>query len=80
MTIASQLYSLQEFDLALDEIDLQKTKAEEELTVGVALERLESTLQAERESLEGIRTLHREEQPAEEVQDHGVCHEVQEVE
>ena len=62
MTIAAQLYSLQEFDLILDELDLQKAKAEEELTAGILLERLESTLQSEKDSLEGVRGQHREEQ------------------
>ena len=62
MTIAAQLYSLQEFDLTLDEIDLQKAKAEGELTTGVVLERLEVTLQGEKDSLEEVRSQHREQQ------------------
>ena len=62
MTTALQLFSLQEIDLALDEIDLQKNKAEQELETGVTSERLVLALEAEKESLEKVRSLHREEQ------------------
>ena len=68
MTTALQLYSLQAIDLALDEIDLQKTKAEQELETGVTSDRLVSALEAERESLEKVRSQHREEQVDSETQ------------
>ena len=68
MTTALQLYSLQEIDLALDEIDLQKNKAEHELETGVASDRLGSALEAEKESLEKVRSQHREEQVNSETQ------------
>ena len=62
MTTALQLYSLQEFDLALDEIDIQKYKAEKELETGITSEQLVLALEAEKESLEEVRSQHREQQ------------------
>ncbi|PKB78390.1 MAG: hypothetical protein BZY88_18665 [SAR202 cluster bacterium Io17-Chloro-G9] len=51
MTTARQLYALQELDLALDQIDGQRTGAEEELDSGLAVAQIESSLQAETERL-----------------------------
>ena len=62
MTTALQLFSLQELDLALDEINQRRTKAQSELEAGVTSERLETALQNARESLELVRSQHREQQ------------------
>ncbi len=62
MTTASQLLSLQEVDLALDQIRLDKAKAEAELEAGVTSGPLQQSLEAERESLEAVRQQHREQQ------------------
>ncbi|PKB78545.1 MAG: hypothetical protein BZY88_17800 [SAR202 cluster bacterium Io17-Chloro-G9] len=68
MTTASQLYSLQAFDLALDEIDLQKNQAQRELETGIASDQLVLALQAETDGLEEVRRQHREEQVGAETQ------------
>ena len=62
MTTASQLYSLQEFDLALDQIHLRKARAEAELETGITSGPLQQSLKAERESLEAVRQQHRDQQ------------------
>ena len=54
MTNARQLYALQELDLALDQIDSQKTGAEAELDSGIAVAQIESALQAETERLREV--------------------------
>ena len=51
MTNARQLYALQELDLALDQIDNQKTGAEAELDSGLSVAQIETDLQAETERL-----------------------------
>ena len=62
MTTSRQLFSLQEFDLALDEIDGQNSKAESELGSGGGASGVESALESERQTLEEVRSMHREQQ------------------
>ncbi len=52
MISPKQLFSLQELDLALDQIDSQTAKAEKEVGLGVALEALEEALRDESQGLE----------------------------
>ena len=59
MTTIKQLYSLQELDLALDDVKSQKKQAEEELKARLIVEHLENTLQEERGKLEEIQRAHR---------------------
>jgi|ERR671919_1025723 predicted nucleic acid-binding Zn-ribbon protein len=59
MTTIKQLYSLQELDLALDDVKIQKKQAEEELNARLTVEHLENTLQEERDKLEEIQRAHR---------------------
>ena len=51
MTTARQLYALQELDLALDQIDGEKSGAEAELDSGLVVSQIESALQDETERL-----------------------------
>lgn len=62
MTISRQLFSLQEFDLALDRIDSQKTEAETELGSGGGAIDVETALTSEQQTLEEVRSMHREQQ------------------
>ena len=62
MTTSRQLFSLQEFDLALDRIDSEKAEAENELGNGGGSSRVESALESERQTLEDVRSTHREQQ------------------
>ena len=57
MTSAKELFSLQELDLALDQIDSKTAKAEKEVTRGSALGGLEEALQKESQSLEEFQSL-----------------------
>ena len=52
MTSPRQLFSLQELDLALDQIDGQAAQAEEEVSLGAALDGLEEALRDESQGLE----------------------------
>ncbi|PKB64728.1 MAG: hypothetical protein BZY80_02135 [SAR202 cluster bacterium Io17-Chloro-G2] len=62
MTTPRQLYSLQEFDLALDRIDSEKADAETELGSGGGAVAVETALESEQQTLEEVRTMHREQQ------------------
>ena len=62
MTTARQLYSLQELDLALDQIDSQKAGAEAELDSGLTVAQIESALQAETERLREVQSTSRAQQ------------------
>ena len=62
MTTSRQLYSLQEFDLALDEIDNRKAEADSESGSGGGALEVESALESERQTLEEVRSMHREQQ------------------
>ena len=62
MTTSRQLYSLQEFDLALDRIDNEKAEAEKELGSGGGATQVETALEAEQQTLEEVRSMHREQQ------------------
>ena len=62
MTTSKQLFSLQEFDLALDRIDSQKAEAEAEVGSGGGSANVESALESERQTLEEVRSSHREQQ------------------
>ena len=57
MTSPKQLFSLQELDLALDQIDSKKAKAEVEVNLGAALGGLEEALREESQSLEEFQSL-----------------------
>lgn len=57
MTSPKELFSLQELDLALDQIDSKTAKAEKEVSIGAALGRLEEALQKESQSLEEFQSL-----------------------
>ena len=59
MTTSRQLYSLQEFDLALDEIDNRKAEADSESGPGGGGFEVESALESERQTLEEVRSMHR---------------------
>ncbi|MCH7714160.1 MAG: hypothetical protein IIC99_11115 [Chloroflexi bacterium] len=60
MTTSRQLFSLQEFDLALDRIDIEKAEAETELGSGGGAVAVETALESEKQTLEEVRALHRE--------------------
>lgn len=62
MTTSRQLFSLQEYDLALDRLDTEKAEAEHELGSGGGSSRVESALESERQTLEVVRATHREQQ------------------
>lgn len=62
MTTSRQLFSLQEFDLALDRIDSEKAEAETELGSGGGAIGVETALEAEQRTLEEVRSMHREQQ------------------
>ena len=62
MTTAKQLYSLQELDLVLSQIDHQITGAEAELGAGNTIDQIEAALQAETDRLQEVRRLHRQHQ------------------
>ena len=57
MTSPKQLFSLQELDLALDQIDSKTAKAEEEVSLGAALGGLDEALREESQSLEEFQSL-----------------------
>ena len=57
MTSSKQLFSLQELDLALDQIDSQTAKAKKEVSFGAALEALEEALRNESQGLEEFQSL-----------------------
>ena len=57
MTSPKELFSLQELDLALDQIDSKTAKAEKEVSIGAALGGLEEALQKESQSLEEFQSL-----------------------
>lgn len=57
MTSPKELFSLQELDLALDQIDSKTAKAEKEVNIGAALGGLEEALQKESQSLEEFQSL-----------------------
>ncbi len=59
MTIAKQLYTLQELDIALDRMHAQMSQAEEELGVCPSIDHLESALQKEMELLSQTQSQHR---------------------
>ena len=54
MTTSRQLYSLQEYDLALDEIDNRKAEADSESGSGGGAFEVESALESERQTLEDV--------------------------
>ena len=56
MTIAKQLYSLQDLDLTLDRIHKEESKAQQELSSGVTVERMEVALQAETDQLQEVQS------------------------
>ena len=62
MTTSRQLYSLQELDLALDRIDIEKAEAETELGSGGGAVGVETSLESEQRTLEEVRSMHREQQ------------------
>lgn len=62
MTTLRQLYSLQELDLVLDNVERQRQEAERELTSRLAVEQLETALVTEQERLKEIQQKHRLEQ------------------
>ena len=57
MISPKQLFSLQELDLALDQIDSQTAKAEKEVNLGSALETLQEALRDETQGLEEFQSL-----------------------
>ena len=57
MTSPKELFSLQELDLALDQIDSKTAKAEKEVSIGAAMGGLEEALQKESQSLEEFQSL-----------------------
>ena len=62
MTTPRQLFTLQEFDLALDRIDSEKAEAETELGSGGGAVEVEAALESEQQTLEEVRSIHREQQ------------------
>ena len=62
MTTSKQLFSLQEIDLALDLLDSQRAEAEAEVGTGGGSANVESALEAEKQTLEEVRSMHREQQ------------------
>jgi predicted nucleic acid-binding Zn-ribbon protein len=57
MTSPKELFSLQELDLALDQIDSKTAKAKKEVSIGAAMGGLEEALQKESQSLEEFQSL-----------------------
>lgn len=62
MTTARQLYSLQELDLGLSQIDDQIAGAEAELFAGNSIDQIVAALKAETDRLQEVRGLHRQQQ------------------
>ena len=62
MTTSKQLFSLQEIDLALDLLDSQRAEAEAEVGTGGGSANVESALESEKQTLEEVRSMHREQQ------------------
>ena len=62
MTTSRELFSLQEFDLALDQIDSQKKKADAESGSGGGAAAVEAALESEQQTLEAVRSMHKEQQ------------------
>ncbi len=62
MTTSRELFSLQEFDLALDQIDTQKKKADAESGSGGGAAAVEAALESEQQTLEAVRSMHKEQQ------------------
>ena len=59
MTIDKQLYILQELELALERLQLAKAEADEELSLGLSIDRVETSLQEEDERLLQVQSQHR---------------------
>ena len=59
MTTTKQLYLLQELDLALDRLQEDKAGAEEELSSGLSIERVETAFQEENERLVQVQSQHK---------------------
>ena len=59
MTLAKELYSLQELDLSLGRINGQKSRAEEELGSDPGIEKIETALRGENEQLLEVQSQHR---------------------
>ena len=62
MTTSRELFSLQEFDLALDQIDSQKAQADAESGSGGGAAAVEAALESEQQTLEAVRSMHKEQQ------------------
>ena len=62
MTTVKQLYALQEVDLDLDRVYKALEEAEQELQIEISIENLESSLQDERERLQEVELLQRDNQ------------------
>ena len=62
MTTIKQLYSLQEVDLALDEVNGRMAEVEQELEGRLSLGRIEDALEQARGRLQEIQSLHRDSQ------------------
>ena len=60
MTIAKQLYALQEVDLDLDRVNRDLEQAEEDLRAGISIENLETALRDEEERLQEVELLQRD--------------------
>jgi predicted nucleic acid-binding Zn-ribbon protein len=59
MTLAKQLHSLQELDLALSRVNKQKARAEKELAYDPGIEKVKTALQKENEQLLQVQSQHR---------------------
>ena len=59
MTIDKQLYILQELELALERLQLAKAEADEELSLGLSIDRVETSFQEEDERLLQVQSQHR---------------------
>ena len=59
MTNIKQLYLLQEFDLALERLQEEKAKAEQELSSGLLISHVETAFQEENELLPQVQSQHR---------------------
>ena len=59
MTTTRQLYFLQELDLTLDRLLEEKAKAEQELSSGLSIDRLETAFSDENERLPEVQSQHR---------------------
>ncbi|MFQ6030745.1 MAG: zinc ribbon domain-containing protein [Dehalococcoidia bacterium] len=62
MTSVKLLFSVQELDLALDQVHSQRTKAEQELESRLSLGQIETNLEEARQSLQEIQGAHRNQQ------------------